>query len=29
LQLIDVLRRRAGQVCVRELVPLFDISQPT
>jgi ArsR family transcriptional regulator len=29
LQLIDVLRRHAGQVCVCELVPLFDISQPT
>jgi ArsR family transcriptional regulator len=29
LQLIDVLRKHAGQVCVCELVPLFDISQPT
>jgi ArsR family transcriptional regulator len=29
LQLIDVLRRHAGKVCVVELVPLFDISQPT
>jgi ArsR family transcriptional regulator len=29
LQLIDVLRRHAGKVCVCELVPLFDISQPT
>jgi len=29
LQLVDVLRRHAGQVCVCELVPLFDISQPT
>jgi ArsR family transcriptional regulator len=28
LQLIDVLRRHAGKVCVCELVPLFDISQP-
>jgi len=29
LQLIDVLRRHAGRVCVCELVPLFDIAQPT
>jgi len=29
LQLIDVLRRHAGEVCVVELVPLFDVSQPT
>src|SRR3978361_1207968 len=29
LQLIDVLRKHAGQVCVCELVPLFDVSQPT
>jgi ArsR family transcriptional regulator len=29
LQLVDVLRRHAGQVCVCELLPLFDISQPT
>ncbi|MEJ7826456.1 MAG: metalloregulator ArsR/SmtB family transcription factor, partial [Solirubrobacteraceae bacterium] len=29
LQLIDVLRRHAGEVCVCELVPLFDVSQPT
>ena len=29
LQLVDVLRRHAGQVCVCELVPLFDVSQPT
>ena len=29
LQLVDVLRAHAGQVCVCELVPLFDISQPT
>lgn len=29
LQLVDVLRRHAGQVCVCELVPLFDITQPT
>jgi ArsR family transcriptional regulator, arsenate/arsenite/antimonite-responsive transcriptional repressor len=29
LQLVDVLRANAGQVCVCELVPLFDLSQPT
>ena len=29
LQLVDVLRKHAGQVCVCELVPLFDIGQPT
>lgn len=29
LQLVDVLRRHAGEVCVGELIPLFDISQPT
>lgn len=29
LQLIDVLRNHAGEVCVCELVPLFDVSQPT
>ena len=29
MQLVDVLRRHAGQVCVCELVPLFDLSQPT
>jgi ArsR family transcriptional regulator len=29
LQLVDVLRKHAGQVCVCELVPLFNISQPT
>ena len=29
LQLVDVLRRHAGEVCVCELVPLFEISQPT
>jgi ArsR family transcriptional regulator len=29
LTLIDVLRKHAGKVCVCELVPLFDLSQPT
>jgi ArsR family transcriptional regulator, arsenate/arsenite/antimonite-responsive transcriptional repressor len=29
VQLVDVLRKAAGQVCVCELVPLFDLSQPT
>src|SRR5215207_5182107 len=29
LQLVDVLRSHAGKVCVCELVPLFDVSQPT
>src|SRR5437764_14421096 len=29
LQLVDVLRKHAGEVCVCELVALFDISQPT
>ena len=29
LQLIDVLKQHAGKVCVCELVPLFDLSQPT
>ena len=29
VQLLDVLRRHAGKVCVCELVPLFDVSQPT
>jgi ArsR family transcriptional regulator, arsenate/arsenite/antimonite-responsive transcriptional repressor len=29
IQLVDVLRKHAGQVCVCELVPLFDLSQPT
>jgi ArsR family transcriptional regulator len=27
--LVDVLRKHAGRVCVCELVPLFDLSQPT
>ena len=29
LQLVDVLRKHAGKVCVCELVPLFDIAQST
>src|SRR6187200_3083175 len=29
MQLVDVLRKHAGKVCVCELVPLFDIAQPT
>ncbi len=29
LQLVDVLRQHAGKVCVCELVPLFDLTQPT
>lgn len=29
IQLVDVLRKHAGKVCVYELVPLFDLSQPT
>ena len=29
LQFVDVLRKHAGKVCVCELVPLFDVSQPT
>jgi ArsR family transcriptional regulator, arsenate/arsenite/antimonite-responsive transcriptional repressor len=29
LQLVDVLRKNAGRVCVCELVPLFDLSQPS
>ena len=29
IQLLDVLRKHAGQVCVSELVLLFDVSQPT
>ena len=29
VQLVDVLHRHAGEVCVCELVPLFDLSQPT
>jgi len=29
LQLVDVLRKHAGKVCVCELVPLFDLAKPT
>ncbi|HEX7291874.1 MAG TPA: metalloregulator ArsR/SmtB family transcription factor [Conexibacter sp.] len=29
VQLVDVLRTHAGEVCVCELEPLFAISQPT
>ena len=29
MQLVDVLGKHAGKVCVCELVPLFDLSQPT
>ena len=29
VQLVDVLRKHAGKVCVCELVPLFDLTQPT
>ncbi|MGB2710655.1 MAG: metalloregulator ArsR/SmtB family transcription factor [Conexibacter sp.] len=29
VQLVDVLRAHAGEVCVCELEPLFAISQPT
>jgi ArsR family transcriptional regulator, arsenate/arsenite/antimonite-responsive transcriptional repressor len=29
VQLVDVLRSHAGEVCVCELQPLFDVSQPT
>ncbi|HEX8066887.1 MAG TPA: metalloregulator ArsR/SmtB family transcription factor [Thermoleophilaceae bacterium] len=29
LQIVDVLRKHAGKVCVCELTPLFDVSQPT
>lgn len=29
LQLVDVLRKHAGKVCVCELIPLFEISQST
>ena len=29
MQIVYVLRKHAGKVCVCELVPLFDLSQPT
>ena len=29
LQLVDVLRRHPGKACVCELIPLFDLAQPT
>ena len=29
MQLVDVLRKHAGKVCVCELQPLFDVSQST
>ena len=29
IQLVDVLRKHAGKVCVCELVPLFELRQPT
>jgi ArsR family transcriptional regulator, arsenate/arsenite/antimonite-responsive transcriptional repressor len=29
LQLVDVLRKHAGKVCVCELTALFDVGQPT
>ena len=29
VQLVDVLRKHAGKVCVCELVPLFELTQPT
>jgi ArsR family transcriptional regulator len=29
LQLVDVLRKHAGTVCVCELTPLFDVGQAT
>ena len=29
VQLVDVLRLHAGKVCVCELQPLFEVSQPT
>jgi ArsR family transcriptional regulator len=29
LQLVDVLQKHAGKVCVCELTPLFDVGQPT
>lgn len=29
LQLVDLLRKHAGKVCVCELTPLFEVGQPT
>jgi ArsR family transcriptional regulator, arsenate/arsenite/antimonite-responsive transcriptional repressor len=29
VQLVDVLRKHPGKACVCELVPLFELSQPT
>jgi ArsR family transcriptional regulator len=29
MQLVDVLQKHAGKVCVCELTPLFDVGQPT
>jgi ArsR family transcriptional regulator len=29
MQLVDVLRKHAGKVCVCELVPPFDLTQPS
>ena len=29
LQVVDVLRKHAGKVCVYELIPLFDVGQAT
>jgi ArsR family transcriptional regulator len=29
VQILDVLGSHAGKVCVCELIPLFDVSQPT
>ncbi len=29
VRLVDVLSDHAGKICVCELVPLFDVSQPT
>jgi ArsR family transcriptional regulator, arsenate/arsenite/antimonite-responsive transcriptional repressor len=29
IRIVDVLRRHPGKACVCELIPLFDVSQPT
>ena|SRR5437870_10966497 len=29
LRIVDVLRQHPGKTCVCELIPLFDVSQPT